>query len=295
MVENLRKSQVADDSKRTWCQQNLASTGDAKAALERAIADLGSQSEAGEQAMAQLQEELKALQDGVAALDKAVAEATEQRKAENAAYTELMAGNTAAKGLLGVAKNRLNQFYNPRLFKEAEKAELTKMGRISENHAAFVQLSEEVAPPPAPATFGTYEKKHEDSNGVIAMIDLLKKELDKEMTEAKTDEDHSQAAYEQLMADSAAKRGADTKSITDKMESKAALASTQQAFADKSASLEKKLGVKNEYLRTLHAECDWLLANYDTRKETRASEINALGNAKSVLNGADYTLAQTSA
>eukprot|EP00811_Abedinium_folium_P010739 NODE_19938_length_821_cov_6.378963.p1 GENE.NODE_19938_length_821_cov_6.378963~~NODE_19938_length_821_cov_6.378963.p1 ORF type:complete len:255 (-),score=89.40 NODE_19938_length_821_cov_6.378963:56-799(-) len=247
--------------------------------------------------MAQLQEELTALRAGVAALDKAVAEATEQRKVENAAFTDLMAANTAAKQLLDMAKNRLNKFYNPRLFKEAEKVELTKMGRISENHggAALVQFSEEVAPPPPPAAFGTYEKKHEDTNGVMGMIDLLKNELDTEMTEAKADEDHAQKEYEQMMSDSTAKRAADSKSITDKMDSKAALASTLQAFGDKAASLQKNLEVKNEYIRTLHTECDWLLANYDARKETRASEVNALGNAKSVLNGADYTLAQTSA
>ncbi len=39
--------------------------------------------------------------------------------------------------------------------------------------------------------------------------------------------------------------------------------------------------------------CDWLLKYYDVRKEARASEIDALGKAKAVLSGADYSLLQT--
>ena len=42
-----------------------------------------------------------------------VAEATEQRKEENADATETLASNNAAKEIMGMAKNRMNKFYNP--------------------------------------------------------------------------------------------------------------------------------------------------------------------------------------
>ena len=45
-----------------------------------------------------------------------MAQATEQRKEEDAAYKELMALDSQAKELLGIAKNRLNKFYNPKLY-----------------------------------------------------------------------------------------------------------------------------------------------------------------------------------
>ena len=44
------------------------------------------------------------------------------------------------------------------------------------------------------------------------MIDTLIKELDTEMTEAETNEKLNQEDYEEMMADSAAKRAADSKS-----------------------------------------------------------------------------------
>lgn len=40
------------------------------------------------------------------------------------------------------------------------------------------------APPPPPETFGAYSKKGQESSGVIAMIDLLIADLDKEMQQA---------------------------------------------------------------------------------------------------------------
>merc|ERR1719503_448983 len=123
-------------------------------------------------------EEIDALEDGIRALDKSVAEATEQRKEENEDYKELMAGDAAAKELIGFAKNRLNKFYNPKLYK----------------------------PPPPPAAVEAYGKKTEESNGIIAMMDSLIKDLDKEMTEAEVTEKDAQGDYETFMQDSATKR-----------------------------------------------------------------------------------------
>ena len=50
------------------------------------------------------------------ALDKQVVEATEQRKEENSDFQTLMASDAQAKELLDFAKNRLNKFYNPKLY-----------------------------------------------------------------------------------------------------------------------------------------------------------------------------------
>merc|ERR1719229_50552 len=75
--------------------------------------------------IATLAQEIAALEAGIGALDKAVADATAQRKEENAEYKALMASNTAATEVLAFAKNRLNQFYNPKLYKAPPKVELS--------------------------------------------------------------------------------------------------------------------------------------------------------------------------
>merc|ERR1719174_81597 len=70
-----------------------------------------------EDGIAQATSEIEALSDSIKALDKSVAEATEQRKEENSEYTEMMASSGAAKELIGMAKNRMLKFYNPKLYK----------------------------------------------------------------------------------------------------------------------------------------------------------------------------------
>merc|ERR1719183_3348558 len=95
---------------------------DKKKGLERSVSNLEKAIEKAKEAIATLADEIKALEEGIVALDKSVAEATEQRKEENVEYNELMASNGAAKELLGFAKNRLNKFYNPKMYKAPPKA-----------------------------------------------------------------------------------------------------------------------------------------------------------------------------
>merc|ERR1719263_2172458 len=125
------------------------------------------------------------------------------------------------------------------------------------------------------------------------MIQLLVKDLDKEMTEAQTAEKDSQADYEQFMKDSAAKRAEDSKTLSDKEGTLADMQAALEKQTDEKKSTGKELAATMQYIASLHSECDWLLQYFDVRAEARASEIDALGKAKAVLSGADYSLVQT--
>merc|ERR1719356_978791 len=157
--------------------------------------------------------------------------------------------------------------------------------------SAHSQLDDKPSPPPeAP----DYSKKSEESTGVIAMIDMLIQDLEKEVTEAETAEKDAQSEYEEISADAAAKRTADTSSISEKTSAKANSEAELQQHMDRKASSTKELIATAEYIASLHAECDWLMSNFDVRKEARANEVESLKSAKAVLGGADYALLQTS-
>merc|ERR1712165_482270 len=136
--------------------------------------------------IATLTEEIAALGAGIRALDKSVADATSQRQAENTEYKALMASDTAAKEVLAFAKNRLNKFYNPKLYKAPPKVELSAGDRIYSNEggvlttaapsgiagtgiAVLAQISlhsQKGAPAAAPATWGPYTTKSGVNEGV---------------------------------------------------------------------------------------------------------------------------------
>jgi len=307
LVAELKEEQLHDDQKKEYCEAELDAADDKKKVLEKGVADLETAIVNSNDAITTTAGEIAALEDSIKALDKAVAEATEDRKAENEEYTALMASDSAAKELIGFAKNRLNKFYNPKLYKAPAKKELTDEeqatlaagGTLAPTEApggiagtGITVLQTATAPPPPPEAFEAYSKKSEESNGIIAMMDLLIKDLDKEMTEAEVTEKDAQGDYEQMMKDSADKRAEDSKTLADK---EGALADLKAGLEEQKADLastQKELGATNQYIHTLHLECDWLLKYFDMRKEARAGEIDALGKAKAVLSGADYSLVQ---
>merc|ERR1719327_2384921 len=226
MIALLAKEQTDDDNKKEYCAESLDVAEDKLKELEHTIGNLEKDIADGEAAVATLTEEIAALIQGIKDLDKAVAEATAQRKEEHEDYVEELAATSAAKDVINFAKNRMNKFYNPKIYKPAPKRELSREERITVNMGGTLAPTQppagiagtgiglaQVAPPPPPETYGAYAKKSEESNGVIAMMDLLIKDLAKQITELETEEKLAQEDYEKFMADSAAARAEATKSL----------------------------------------------------------------------------------
>merc|ERR1719230_376696 len=238
MLKLLGEEQIGDDAKKMYCEKQIDKTEDEVKELDHQIADLAKAIDDTKENIATLTEEIAALEEGIKELDKSVAEATATRKEEHEDFVAALAANTAAKDILGIAKNRLNKFYNPKLYKPPPKRELTEAERITVNNggtlaptaapggiagtgiAALSQTStrdeHKDAPPPPPESFKAYAKKTEENNGVMAMMDMLVKDLDKEMTVATATEKDAQADYELFLKESADKRAEDTKSVADK-------------------------------------------------------------------------------
>merc|ERR1719252_336721 len=306
MVSLLKKEQIDDDDKKSYCEQTIDQTEDKIKELELTISDLNKAIEDAKEGISTLTEEIAALEDGVKALDKQVAEATSQRKEEHAENKETVANDSAAKEIIALAKNRLNKFYNPKMYKPAPKRVLSEEERITVNMGGTlaptaapggiagtgVTALAQVAPPPPPETFGAYTKKGEESTGVIAMMDMMIADLDKEIQETETEEKENQAEYETFMDESAKKRASDAKSIEDKESAKAdRQASLIKAEEEKKVKMTEAMNT-HKYLGEVHADCDWLLTNFESRKEARAGEVDAMTKAKAVLSGADYSLLQ---
>jgi len=283
LVVELKAEQGIDNDKKSYCLAEFDKTEDKKKGLELDISDLGKAIEDGQESVASLAAEIKALTKGIKDLDSSVAEATSTRKEEHDNYVETLAGNNAAKDLLGFAKNRLQKFYNPKMYVAPPAREV-----------GFAQRGE-AAPPPPPEANLAYKKSGEESGGVMAMIDLLVADLDKDIQTSKVDEKDAQSDYETFMGDASSKRALDSKAITDKESAKAETESDLQSNKDSKGSKTIEAMETAKYLGGLHAECDWLLQNFEARNAARTGEIDALGKAKSVLSGADYSLVQTSA
>merc|ERR1712187_16668 len=94
------------------------------------------------------------------------------------------------------------------------------------------------------------------------------------------------------MGDAAAKRATDAAAIASKEGAKADLEAEVAKMTGEKKATTAALMAKEEEIKDLHLECDWLLANFEARKAARAGEVESLKQAKAVLSGADYSLMQ---
>jgi len=304
LVITLKKEQEEDDAKKEWCDAEIDKTEDTKKELQNKVSDLETAIDDASESIGNLKAEIETLDDGIRALDKEVGEATENRKEEHDDFQATYAGNAAAVDLLGFAKNRLNKFYNPSQYKAPPKRELSEEDQITLNMGGTLAPTEapggiagtgigflqRAAPPPPPAANLAYKTKGEESSGVITMIDTLINDVEKENQVMKLEEDDAQDDYEKFMGDAKNKRAGDSKSMSD---AEGSLAETnEQMVVDKGTLGDSNIELMEteKYLGELHGECDFLLKYFDMRKEARTGEIDAMGKAKDVLNGADYSL-----
>merc|ERR1719375_24382 len=241
MVSLLGQEQRDDDDKKEYCEKLIDKTEDKVKQLELEVSDLGKAMADYKEQIATLGEEVSALEAGIKALDKQVAEATEERKEEHEENVATLTNDNAAKEILAVAKNRLNKFYNPKLYKPPAETLFAQNG---------------AAPPPPPETFGAYAKKGGESGGVINMLDTMVADLDKEIQETEVEEKENQAEYETFMKESAAKRASDAKSIEDKESAKADLEATLIKAGEEKKSKTKEAMNTHQFLADVHADCD---------------------------------------
>merc|ERR1719207_510122 len=283
MNEVLEGEQVQDDKQDVWCLAELDKAKEEAKATEADVEDVKAAIEEQRDKIAGLGSEIEAIKKGLEDLDKSVAEATEQRKDEHSDYIDEAASNQAAVDLLGMAKNRLNKFYNPTLYKAPEPAAEEEF---------FAQAAVRRADPgPPPETFGEY-KKSESSSGVINMIDEMIEEMKDEMAEAKRDEEEAQKDYEETMNDAATKRADDSKLMVTKEGEKAEQTTKLEELKESKRTKKGQLEVLEDKIDNLHKTCDFLVAQYAAIKEARTKEEEGLKTAKSVLAGANFGFLQ---
>merc|ERR550537_3766 len=294
MVVLLGKQQKEDDKQKVWCEDELEKATDEEAATKTKLAQVDAAISEQQDTISSAMEEISTLTSEIAELDKAVADATEQRKEDHQAYVEGVQMNEAAMGLVEKAKNRMQKFYNPTLYKAPPKKEMSMEDKIMQA-GSFVQIrrsdsESDVAPPPPPETFESgAPKKNAKSAGVIGMMDQIIKDLGNEMKDAEYEEKTAQKDYAELMADSQANRAADSKALVGAEATKAEVEAKLMTSKETRAATAEDLKLVGNTIKELHVSCDFILENYDLRKEARTNEIESLKNAKAVLAGASFS------
>jgi len=266
------KQQILDDVEhKDYCVEELDKnaketkvSNDERDALSAHIDDLKSTIET-------LTKDIAQKKADIADMQVQMKRAGEDREAENHMFQQTVADQRATQQILTKALDRLKKVYT-----------------FVETKAQTRQEPEEgPAGKPPPAEFNKYEQNSQ-AGGALSMIQQIIGDAQAMEAEAITGENEVQESYEDFVKNTNDSIFAAQNAIVNMTESKAkAEESLEQAEADMRATLDE-LEQLHKYAGDLHKECDFTLENFDTRQEAMESEVEALQQAKAVLNGADF-------
>jgi hypothetical protein len=258
------KAQTADEVKKNdWCKSELQENEMTTAKTKDLAADLSAKEGELESTIKTLAEEIEAAKAAIASSQVALQRAGEDRKAENLEFQRIVADQTATAEILHKALDKLAKFYD---------------------EAAFAQTHAKVGQTP-PVVQAEY-KKSSGAGGVMSMIEKLIYDTKDITAKSKKSEQEAQAAYETLVADTNESIDGLTKEVTSKTKAKAGAKKDLSATQDDSAQTATDLEELGKTNGDLHAECDYVLKNFMIRQKARTDEVEALQQAKQILNGA---------
>lgn len=262
MVEQLKKEQAEEVKTQDYCgtelKENERTVYDKKQnkkKLEAGIEQLDA-------LMTRLSQEIDQAKDQIAQTQEAIKSADEARKNENSEFQRVVADQQASQNILRKAHQKLKDFYAKGI-----------------NKLTLAQAAQE-----PPVKFNSY-KNNAGSSSVIGLIEQIIEDSEKLVAESTANEGKAQADYAAFVQDSQGLIKNLQESITAKTKhSSEAKADSAQKSSDLDSTYSE-LESLAQVQADLHAECDFLLKNFDIRQSARLQEIEAIQQAKAILSG----------
>jgi len=264
MIAQLTQEGKDEVKHKDWCNQelhendmNMEDKYHEKSNLDTKQADL-------EAAIKKATEDIAAAKSEIADMQIEMKKAGEAREKESKEFQLVIADARATREVLSKAIAKLQEFYDRK--------------------AAFMQVSATRSGQAPPPSFKPYVKA--GGGGVIATIQAIIKETRHLEVASITDNNNAQMAYEEFMRDANKSISMLRKEITDKTnqmgKDDADLARTKADLAQNMKDLDGLNAVGEE----LHANCDFVLKNFEQRQGSRTAEIDALNEAKAMMSQA---------
>jgi len=272
MLAELKTQQKNEYEQNERCKKELDETEDTIKVETRNKQDLEEKNEDLTNTLATLNDEIKTLKQEVSDMEVSLKKAGIDRKAENELYQQSVADQRATITILGMALDRMKEFYAPKLVQ-------IKTHQPVPGAAA-------APPPPKP-------KAYEKSGGASGVLNLLQMVIDdahREEVDLEADENKAQSMYGEFVGSSTASIEADRASIAEKekhvAETSGELSKTEESQLANGEMLESLDGT----LTGLHAECDYVLKYFKLRQQARQEEMDSIEEAKAILSGAKFGL-----
>jgi len=262
MAAELATQQKKEYEKWESCKSEIDKTEDTIKVEERTKKELGETHTLLVEKIDTLNGEIAELRKQVADNEVALKDAGEDRKADNQLYQASVMDQRATVRILEKALARLKTYY------------------------AMLQTQQPVpgatAPPP-PA-----RGKGAGAAGVLQVIQMVIEDATRTEQALDKDENEAQKRYAAIVNGLTASIEADRIAIEEKEQQVASTEVEKSETEESQLANEEELKNLAELLHAHHLECDFLLKYFDIRQKARQEEMDAIGDAKAILSGADF-------
>jgi hypothetical protein len=275
MIETLRVEEQDDIKHRDRCQRSENKNANEKEDLNSdikkknaAIDRMGDEKKATEEKIDELSKQIKAT-------DADMEELLEMRNKDSQEFKKALKDDADSVKLLEEAIVSLSKFYKKNKIPLA----------LSQQEPEYT-----VDPDKAPETSWSgsdYGGRKSESQGIIAILSMLKEDLEKEMKTGREEDAASQEAYEK-------DRAALQETLDAQGESKAAAEKELQDLEAQIGDTERSRDASKEDLSAekkmsdaIGTDCSWVKTHFDSRREKRKVEMDGLVEAKNYLAGVE--------
>jgi len=279
MLDVLQKEEDEDLAKKEQCEADRAADTREAIATSRAMDELSDQITADRSKIAELTAEIEAKTQQVAETTQELKEATEMRQKEHAEWMATDKDDKDAKTVVGSAKEVLAKFYSENGLMLVQKSK----------QQPFVSASGEAPPPPPPTWEAPYGGKTDEQQGIVAVLEMIMDDIEKDITKSKDEDDASEALFQKSKAAMETEIQELETSISDlegdKSEKESAVTENTADRLGKKA----ELGVVMQRISDSEPGCDYFSINYPLRVKNRQIEVDGLNKAKVILSGGVFT------
>jgi len=215
-----------------------------------------------------------AKKDEIAIAQTTMDEMLVARNKENSDFKKALKDDVDAAALLTSAIQSLTKYYTDNKI---------PLELIQQPEGQKYTVDEDAAPA---ADFSGGGAAKSESKGIIAILSMLREDLEKEMKVGREEEAAAQAEYEKL-------RGDCQEAMDALVKTKTALEEEEATLDAKIADTEGEIDSHKEQLtntadetEALKPSCEWVKSKFEARRTKRKAELEGLQEAKSILSGA---------
>jgi len=277
MIELLRKEEQADIEHRDRCQnaesKNSNDMEDLSHGINKATTEIGRLGDA----IDTITKEITTLGGDI---DKTKLEREERlglRNQEEAAFLQALKDDADAVALIESAIDAMSEFYRKNHIPLA----------LVHGKDAPVYSNDPNKAPELSWSGKDYTSRKSESEGLVAILEMVKEDLQKEMKTARADDAEAQALYGK--EDAAMKETLDKQRALKLAKDKELgdLQGQKVDTEDNKAAKEADHIAETHLESAIYRDCSWVGTNFESRREKRKVEIAGLQEAKSYLAGVE--------